>query len=85
MHLTHKIALRPTTAHENYFRRAAGTARFVWNWGLAACYRQREAGLRPNPMDLKKGFNAIKYFEFPCCMAVERFLWLGRWWKAKAW
>lgn len=72
MHLTHKIALCPTAAHEDYFRRAAGTARFVWNWGLAACSRQRDAGRRPNPMDLKKAFNAIKYFEFPWLSEMHR-------------
>jgi hypothetical protein len=35
MILTHRIALDPTDQQEQYFRRAAGIARFVWNWALA--------------------------------------------------
>jgi len=31
----HKIRLNPTPAQQAYFRKAAGTARFVYNWGLA--------------------------------------------------
>jgi putative transposase len=34
--LSHKIALRPNRKQLDYFRRAAGTARFVWNHALAA-------------------------------------------------
>ncbi|NLI97323.1 IS200/IS605 family element transposase accessory protein TnpB [bacterium] len=34
MLLSHKIALAPTAEQEAYFRRACGTARFVYNWGL---------------------------------------------------
>lgn len=29
----HVIALDPTPEQEDYFRRAAGTARFAYNWG----------------------------------------------------
>ncbi|WP_157287459.1 helix-turn-helix domain-containing protein, partial [Tepidiphilus thermophilus] len=31
MHLTHRIALRPTPEQADYFKRACGTARRVWN------------------------------------------------------
>jgi transposase len=31
----HKIRLHPTEEHQVYFAKAAGTARFVWNWALA--------------------------------------------------
>jgi putative transposase len=34
MLLAHKIALEPT-AQRWYFARAAGTARFAWNWAPA--------------------------------------------------
>jgi len=34
MHLTHKIALCPTPDQVDYFKRACGTARRVWNWAL---------------------------------------------------
>jgi putative transposase len=61
MHLTHKIALRPTPEQANYFNRACGTARKVWNWALSEWNRQHKTGLKPNAMALKKQFNTIKY------------------------
>jgi len=61
MQLTHKIALCPTPEQADYFVRACGTARRVWNWALAEWNKQYEAGQRPNAMALKKQFNAIKY------------------------
>ncbi len=65
MQLTHKIRLYPTPQQVEYFKKACGTARFVWNWALAEWNRQYAAGLRPNAMALKKRFNAIKYQAFP--------------------
>ncbi|CUB08116.1 helix-turn-helix domain-containing protein, partial [Tepidiphilus thermophilus] len=61
MHLTHKIALRPAPEQADYFKRACGTARRVWNWALAEWNRQYAAGQKPNAMALKRQFNAIKY------------------------
>lgn len=61
MQLTHKIALCPTPEQADYFARACGTARRVWNWALAEWNRQYLAGQKPNAMALKKQFNAIKY------------------------
>lgn len=61
MLLAHRIRLDATPAQCDYFRRAAGTARRVWNWALAEWQRQEARGLRPNAMGLKKQFNAIKY------------------------
>lgn len=61
MQLTHKIALRPTPEQVDYFTRACGTARRVWNWALGEWNRQHAAGLKPNAMALKKQFNAIKH------------------------
>ena len=61
MQLSHKIALRPTPEQADYFNRACGTARRVWNWALAEWNRQYAAGHKPNAMALKKQFNAIKY------------------------
>ena len=34
MILAHKIALDPNNVQETYFRKAAGTARFAYNWAL---------------------------------------------------
>lgn len=61
MQLTHKIALCPTPEQTDYFKRACGTARRVWNWALAEWNGQYAAGLKPEAMALKKQFNAIKY------------------------
>ena len=61
MPLAHRIRLDPTPSQREYFARAAGTARRVWNWALAEWLRQFSSGLRPNAMALKKQFNAIKY------------------------
>ena len=61
MQLSHKIALCPSPEQADYFKRACGTARRVWNWALAEWNRQYAAGQKPNAMALKKQFNAIKY------------------------
>jgi putative transposase len=63
MLLAHRIRLDPTPAQRDYFGRAAGTARRVWNWALAEWRRQVAAGGKPNAMALKKRFNAIKYLD----------------------
>lgn len=72
MQLTHKIALNPTEKQAAYFCKAAGTARFVWNWGLAEWKTQFLAGKRPNAMALKKQFNTIKYRAFPWLKEMHR-------------
>lgn len=61
MLLSHRIRIEASAAQRDYFARAAGTARRVWNWALAEWNRQSAAGQRPNAMALKKQFNAIKY------------------------
>jgi putative transposase len=61
MLLAHRIRLDPTPDQRDYFARAAGTARRVWNWALAEWQRQLSSCQRPNAMMLKKRFNAIKY------------------------
>jgi len=61
MLLSHRVRLDATPAQCDYFARAAGTARRVWNWALAEWQRQSAAGMRPDAMALKKQFNAIKY------------------------
>jgi putative transposase len=61
MLLAHSIRIDASSSQREYFARAAGTARRVWNWGLAKCQRQAAAGQRPDAIVLKKQFNAIKY------------------------
>jgi len=62
----HKIRLNPSPEQELYFRKAAGTARFVYNWGWRSgsvtkpliparhmeCWRSRKTST------LSKGSNA---------------------------
>ena len=63
----HKIRLNPTPEQETYFKKACGTARFVFNWALA--HWKEHKAKQPNepygPMALKKEFNAIKREQFP--------------------
>ena len=47
------------------FRKCSGTARFVYNWGLAEWQRQYEADERPSRYSLCKQFNGIKDEECP--------------------
>jgi len=72
MQLTHKIALKATSEQMAYFKRAAGTSRFVWNWALAKWNEEYSAGKRPNAMALKKEFNAIKYTAYPWLREMHR-------------
>jgi putative transposase len=87
MQLSHRIELNPSDAQAEYFARACGTDRFVWNWGLAEWNRQYAAGLKPNAMSIKKQFNAIKYAQYPWLKGIHRdahaqpFKYLGRAWK----
>ena len=61
MLLSHRLRLDPTPEQRDYFARAAGTARRVWNWALAEWNRQVASGQKPNAMALKKQFNRVKY------------------------
>lgn len=69
---SHRIRLNPTPEQAQYFARAAGTRRFVYNWGLAEWQRQYEAGGKPSALALKKQFNAIKGEQFPWVYAVTK-------------
>jgi len=68
----HKIRLHPTEEQKNYFARAAGTARFVWNWALAEWDRQYQAGEKPTALKLKKLFNEIRREQFPWTWDVTK-------------
>ncbi len=68
----HKIRLHPTAEQKVYFVKAAGTARFVWNWALAQWNRQYEAGEHPTALNLKKQFNAIRREHFPWTWEVTK-------------
>src|SRR5262245_36117912 len=73
MQRAHKIRLNPTPEQEVYFRKAAGTARFVYNWGLKEVKRALDDGRKPeSPLDLKVRFNAIKREQFPWVYEVTK-------------
>lgn len=68
----HKIRLNPTPAQAAYFRKAAGTARFVFNWALSQWQERRAAGESVSVLALKAEFNRIKGAEFPWVYEVTK-------------
>ena len=68
----HKIELVPTPEQETYFRKACGTARFAYNWGLARWNELRAVGEKPSVFTLKKELNAIKREQFPWMYEVTK-------------
>jgi putative transposase len=72
MIFAHKIALDLTQEQEAYCRRAAGTARLCYNWGLAEWTRQYHAGEKPTAATLKVQWNAIKYERYPWLADIHR-------------
>ena len=78
MIMAHKIALDPNNVQETYFRKAAGTARFAYNWALDQWQQQYEAGevdpASPKPSDaaLRRQLNAIKADQFPWMLEVTK-------------
>lgn len=65
MNRGHVIRLDPTAEQASAFARAAGVARFAYNWALAEWNRQYAAGEKPAANRLRKQFNAIKGEQFP--------------------
>ena len=70
--LTHKIRLTPTPEQVTYFKKACGTARFVYNWALAEWQTQYRAGGKPSALGLKTQFNAMKRAAFPWMSDVTK-------------
>ena len=70
----HKIRLNPTPEQEVYFRKAAGTARFVYNWALDQWQTVYAAhpGTPYGMMAAKKDFNALKAGQFPWVYDVAK-------------
>jgi putative transposase len=68
----HLIRLNPTEEQETYFRKACGTARFVFNWALARWKDYHAQGKRVSMYDLKKEFNQIKGDRFPWVYDVTK-------------
>jgi len=78
MLLAHKIALDPNMAQRLYFARAAGTARFAWNWALGrwrqeyALRREYCCGPFPSEVSLRRELNALKREHFPWMYDVSK-------------
>nr|WP_245175817.1 MULTISPECIES: transposase [unclassified Cupriavidus] len=76
--IAHRIALDPNNAQATYLARAAGTARFAYNWALAGWKRQYEAWKadashpRPSQHLLRRQLNAIKREQFPWMLEVTK-------------
>lgn len=67
---SHRIRLDPTNVQQTYFAKAAGTARFAYNWALAEWGRQYRDGGKPSAFALNRQLNAIKRTEFPWMLEV---------------
>lgn len=66
------VKLNPTHEQEQYFYRAAGVARFVWNWGLAEYQAAKDAGEKVDWNNIQKKFNSIKRDEYPFVVEVTK-------------
>jgi putative transposase len=78
MILAHKIALDPAPEQAVYFARAAGTARFAWNWALGrwqeeyALWKEYQYGPKPSEASLRRELNALKDDAFPWMREVTK-------------
>ncbi len=78
MIVAHKIALDPNNRQATYFAKAAGTARFAYNWALAEWQRQYEAWKvdnrlpKPSQQSLRRQLNAVKRSQFPWMLEVTK-------------
>jgi putative transposase len=52
------VILGLTAEQAAHLRRACGTARYAYNWGLAEWKRMNAAGEKPSMMKVKAAFNA---------------------------
>ena len=78
MLIAHKIALDPNNVQANYFARAAGTARFAYNWALNQWQQQYTAWKqdnnlpKPSEQALRRQLNAIKREQYPWMLEVTK-------------
>lgn len=78
MLIAHRIALDPNNVQATYFAKAAGVARFAYNWALAEWKRQYETWKadntlpKPSQAALRRQLNAIKREQFPWMLEVTK-------------
>ena len=63
--LSHTIRLYPTKSQETFFKKACGSARVAYNYGLGKYKEQLDSGLKPRILEIKKQFNKDKKTLFP--------------------
>ncbi|MDY7016878.1 MAG: RNA-guided endonuclease TnpB family protein [Nitrospirota bacterium] len=74
----HRIALKPNNKQATYFAKAAGTARFAYNWALSEWQSQYDAwkqdNSKPKPAEasLRRLLNKIKRDRFPWMTEVTK-------------
>ncbi len=68
----HKIRLNPTPEQAHYFAKAAGTARYTFNWAVAEWKRQYEAGEKPSALKLRTQFHALRREQLPWTYDVTK-------------
>lgn len=78
MIIAHKIALDLNNWQASYCQKAAGVARFSYNWALGewtaqyqAC-KQDDTLPKPSQMALRRQLNAIKREQFPWMLEVTK-------------
>jgi putative transposase len=70
---SYKTALRPTKEQEVLFNKAAGTARFVYNWGLAQRIEEyKQSKKTSTAISQHKELNALKETKFPWMYEVSK-------------
>ena len=78
MFVAHRIRLAPNNVQASYLARAAGAARFAYNWALNEWQRQYEACKtdpalpKPSEAALRRLLNSIKREHFPWMMEVTK-------------
>jgi putative transposase len=78
MLVSHRIRLDPNNVQATHLARAAGTARFAYNWALAEWQRQYAAWKidpslpKPSEGALRRQLNAIKREQFPWMLKVTK-------------
>jgi transposase len=78
MLIAHKIALDLNDKQATYMARAAGCARFAYNWALDQWKKQYDAWKedntfpKPNQMALRRQLNSIKRERFPWMREVTK-------------
>ena len=78
MFVAHRIRLDPNNVQATYLARAAGTARFAYNWALKEWQKQYETCKadptlpKPSEAALRRLLNSIKREQFPWMLEVTK-------------